>query len=112
MSTIGSDGKINLYDLAVLSGSSESVSTYSPIATYDTKGSRLTSLAMAADVAPTNGKRRRGEDDSDTEEDDDDDDAEEGEDLEESDSDNDSNRAGQVEGEEDGWGGLSDDGEE
>ncbi|KAG8739793.1 hypothetical protein FRC10_005176 [Ceratobasidium sp. 414] len=49
MSTASSDGNIFVYDLAVMltsSGSSE-ISTFQPIASYDTRGSRLVCLTMA-----------------------------------------------------------------
>ncbi|KAG9018904.1 hypothetical protein FRB90_008485 [Tulasnella sp. 427] len=69
LSTIGSDGKIHLYDLLDPPLSSNDASEFpqvSPIATYDTKGSRLTSLTMADDAPPqTAGKRKRDDDNDD-----------------------------------------------
>lgn len=55
MSTASSDGKIFVYDLAVLPAASEPPEeppTFQPIASYDTKGSRLVCLTMA-DGEPT-----------------------------------------------------------
>ncbi|KAG8893725.1 hypothetical protein FRC01_013395, partial [Tulasnella sp. 417] len=76
LTTIGSDGKIHLYDLSDLPPPSNATSVppesfqILPIATYDTKGSRLTSLTMADGTPPqTAGKRKR--DDAEEEEDDD-----------------------------------------
>ncbi|KIO26535.1 hypothetical protein M407DRAFT_24256, partial [Tulasnella calospora MUT 4182] len=76
LTTIGSDGKIHLYDLLDLPPSSNATSAppdppqILPIATYDTKGSRLTSLTMADGAPPqTAGKRKRdGDEDEDEEE--------------------------------------------
>ncbi|KAG8681705.1 hypothetical protein FRC09_017305, partial [Ceratobasidium sp. 395] len=50
MSTASSDGNIFVYDLAAIpagSECSEEVPTFQPIASYDTKGSRLVCLTMA-----------------------------------------------------------------
>lgn len=104
VSTISSDGKIRLYDLASLPPSSSTSPNQEkvqiePLTEYDTKGSRLTCLTLAdGDVAlpkSTSGKRKReeqkdeeAESDDDEEwgleqeepEDDDDEDEEEGED--------------------------------
>ncbi|OBZ74165.1 p21-activated protein kinase-interacting protein 1-like protein, partial [Grifola frondosa] len=67
--TISSDGKIYLYDMAALPASPQEKIQLSPVAEYDTKGTRLTCLALAdsdmkSSVA-TNGKRKRTEDDED-----------------------------------------------
>lgn len=71
--TISSDGKVRLFDLAALPASSEERTQLEAVAEYDTKGTRLTCVALAdGDVdakAPANGKRKRedeqDEDDSD-----------------------------------------------
>ncbi|KAF8605791.1 WD40 repeat-like protein [Ceratobasidium sp. AG-I] len=50
MSTASSDGKIFIYDLAIIpaaSESSEEHTVFQPISSYDTKGSRLVCLTMA-----------------------------------------------------------------
>ena len=61
--TISSDGKIRLYDLAALPISSQEKTQLQPVAEYDTKGTRLTCLALAdGDLLAgpsTNGKRKR-----------------------------------------------------
>ena len=70
VSTISSDGKVQLYDLASVPAQSTSKDVQpqnSPVADYDTKGSRLTCLTLAdGDVggpAVANGKRKRDADD-------------------------------------------------
>ena len=61
--TISSDGKIRLYDLAALAISSQEKTQLQPVAEYDTKGTRLTCLALADGDLPAgpsaNGKRKR-----------------------------------------------------
>ncbi|PCH44568.1 WD40 repeat-like protein [Wolfiporia cocos MD-104 SS10] len=65
ISTISSDGKIRLYDMAALPESNKEKLQLDPVAEYDTKGSRLTCLAMAdgeaVNPAAVNGKRKRTE---------------------------------------------------
>jgi len=67
VSTISSDGKVRLYDMAALPESSKEKTQLEPVAEYDTKGTRLTCLAMAdGEVmrdALGNGKRKRDEHD-------------------------------------------------
>ncbi|KAJ3554846.1 hypothetical protein NM688_g2897 [Phlebia brevispora] len=75
-STISSDGRVRLYDLSVvpLEVSSE-LPEFSPIVEYDSKGSRLTCIALAdGDTAPaaTIGKRKREKADEETGADEDD----------------------------------------
>ncbi|KAH9851888.1 WD40 repeat-like protein [Lenzites betulinus] len=69
--TISSDGKVRLFDLAVLPVSAQEKAQLEPIAEYDTKGTRLTCLTLAdgdTDANPSvNGKRKR-EDDEDGDE--------------------------------------------
>lgn len=68
VSTISSDGKIHLYDMAALPSSSNEKAVLQPVAEYDTKGTRLTCLAMAdGEVTKTavNTKRKRDVDDVD-----------------------------------------------
>lgn len=67
-STISSDGKIHIYDLAELPATCDERHHLNPVAAYDTKGTRLTCLALADGEASTssvttNGKRKRSEDD-------------------------------------------------
>ncbi|EIW59855.1 WD40 repeat-like protein [Trametes versicolor FP-101664 SS1] len=62
--TISSDGKVRLFDLAALPVSSEERTQLEPVAEYDTKGTRLTCVALAeGDAAETStpvaGKRKR-----------------------------------------------------
>lgn len=64
VSTISSDGKIRLYDLAVvpIAGQPELLDI-EPVAEYDTKGSRLTCMSLADGevVLPaSSNKRKRG----------------------------------------------------
>ena len=68
VTTISSDGKIRLYDLASLPPASSTSPNQEkvqiePITEYDTKGSRLTCLTLAdgevADPKNVNGKRKR-----------------------------------------------------
>ncbi|KAG2121703.1 WD40-repeat-containing domain protein [Suillus cothurnatus] len=68
--TVSSDGKIHVYDLA-------DVLQISPVAEYDTKGTRLTCVTIADGEAPehaksVNGKRKRGDEDSEIEDGDED----------------------------------------
>ncbi|KAH9839727.1 WD40-repeat-containing domain protein [Rhodofomes roseus] len=62
-STISSDGKVYIYDLSALPATMEEKLQLSPVAEYDTKGTRLTCLALAdgevLDGAAVNGKRKR-----------------------------------------------------
>lgn len=64
---------MHLYDLAALPESSEQKTELTPIAEYDTKGTRLTCLTMAEgdETAPANGKRKREGHDEDAEDDED-----------------------------------------
>ena len=66
-STISSDGKIHIYDLAELPTGGDAKLQLNPVAVYDTKGTRLTCLALAdgeaSSSAPAHGKRKRNEDD-------------------------------------------------
>ena len=67
-STISSDGKIHIYDLAELPSTGGEKHQLNPVAVYDTKGTRLTCLALADGEASlsfttTNGKRKRSEED-------------------------------------------------
>ncbi|KAI1790232.1 WD40 repeat-like protein [Ganoderma leucocontextum] len=61
--TISSDGKVRLHDLAALPASAQEKTQLQPVTEYDTKGTRLTCLALAdGDVAAspaTTGKRKR-----------------------------------------------------
>lgn len=64
VSTISSDGKVRVYDLAAIATESPSgeLLEISPVAEYDTKGSRLTCMTMADGdnvPQPINGKRAR-----------------------------------------------------
>ncbi|KAJ4476186.1 WD40-repeat-containing domain protein [Lentinula aciculospora] len=69
LSTVSSDGKINVYDLGYLSRSNTEQSTtqtIQPVATYDTKGTRLTCVTLGeGDMVIDNitGKRSREEED-------------------------------------------------
>ena len=81
VSTISSDGKVRLFDLAsVLAGPSlpgSAKAEISAVAEYDTKGSRLTCMAMAdgeIQTSPTSqsGKRKREEAEEEVEEEQDD----------------------------------------
>ena len=62
-STISSDGKVRVYDLAEVPSTPEGKpKELTPIAEYDSKGSRLTCMAMAdGEMSPhaANGKRKR-----------------------------------------------------
>lgn len=65
--TVSSDGKIHLYDMATVpeNASATKIVELNPIVEYDTKGTRLTCVALADGEAvgpPVNGKRKRGED--------------------------------------------------
>ncbi|KAF8238138.1 WD40 repeat-like protein [Tricholoma matsutake] len=76
--TVSSDGKIHLYDMATVpehTGTTKIVEL-NPIAEYDSKGTRLTCVALADGEAvepPVNGKRKRGEEDASASEDEDED---------------------------------------
>ncbi|KAH9893158.1 WD40 repeat-like protein [Cubamyces lactineus] len=76
--TISSDGKVRLFDLAALPASSETKVELQPVAEYDTKGTRLTCLALAdgnsGAGSTVNGKRKRDDDEGDDEGEDEDDD--------------------------------------
>lgn len=68
MCTASSDGKIRVFDLAAVPrAGEESVVQIEPEAEYDTKGTRLTCIALAdgddegEGVMATMGKRKRGE---------------------------------------------------
>lgn len=57
LSSVSSDGTVNVYDLSLLPGSTpieaSSIPEISPIVTYDSKGSRLTCITLAeGDVGP------------------------------------------------------------
>ncbi|CAL1714478.1 unnamed protein product [Somion occarium] len=75
VSTISSDGKIRIYDLASLPTvpTNGEKTQLTPVAEYDTKGSRLTCVTLAdgdiaiPQAANVNGKRKRGEQDKDEE---------------------------------------------
>ncbi|SJL13723.1 uncharacterized protein ARMOST_17171 [Armillaria ostoyae] len=64
--TASSDGKIHVYDLAGLDKTSEKVQEIEPVAVYDSKGTRLTCIAVAdGEAVATNAvtkKRKREED--------------------------------------------------
>ncbi|KAH9926918.1 WD40-repeat-containing domain protein [Fomitopsis serialis] len=66
VSTISSDGKIHIYDLADLPATPEQKLQLTPVAEYDTKGCRLTCLALAdgevLSAVDANGKRKRSSD--------------------------------------------------
>jgi len=74
-STISSDGFIRLFDMADVTqalSSTEKPVAIESVTSYDTKGSRLTCLAMAddelvADASNAGGKRKRDEDELDGE---------------------------------------------
>ncbi|KAG1824693.1 WD40-repeat-containing domain protein [Suillus subaureus] len=76
--TVSSDGKIHLYDLALLPADQKAgseVLQISPVAEYDTKGTRLTCVTIADGEAlehaqSVNGKRKRGDEDSEQEDED------------------------------------------
>ncbi|THV02558.1 WD40 repeat-like protein [Dendrothele bispora CBS 962.96] len=99
MSSVSSDGKIHVYDLFDLSSlvkekdgsKTVTVVEIQPVAVYDTKGTRLTCLALAdgevtsIPVVARNGKRKRGQSE-----------------------DEDSSELDEDEGEEDEWAGVQD----
>ncbi len=64
--TASSDGKIHVYDLAALDKTSQKVQEIEPVAVYDSKGTRLTCIAVAdGEAVSTNAitkKRKREED--------------------------------------------------
>ncbi|KAG1864981.1 WD40-repeat-containing domain protein [Suillus subalutaceus] len=76
--TVSSDGKIHVYDLASLPADQKAgseVLQISPVAEYDTKGTRLTCVTIADGEAlehakSVNGKRKRGDEDSEQEDED------------------------------------------
>ncbi|KAG2036640.1 WD40-repeat-containing domain protein [Suillus americanus] len=76
--TVSSDGKIHVYDLASLPADQKTgseVLQISPVAEYDTKGTRLTCVTIADGEAlehakSVNGKRKRGDEDSEQEDED------------------------------------------
>ncbi|KZT00579.1 WD40 repeat-like protein [Laetiporus sulphureus 93-53] len=65
--TISSDGRVRLYDMAALPEIYDEKVQLHPVAQYDTKGSRLTCLALAdgepAKQSIATGKRKRNEND-------------------------------------------------
>ncbi|KAG7445118.1 WD40 repeat-like protein [Guyanagaster necrorhizus] len=78
--TASSDGKIHVYDLAALDKTSQKVQEIEPVAVYDSKGTRLTCIAIAdGEAAVTNTviKKRKREDDTGGSEDEDEDAADE-----------------------------------
>jgi protein MAK11 len=81
--TVSSDGKIHLYDMAAVpehAGATKIVEL-NPIAEYDSKGTRLTCVALADGESvgpPVNGKRKRGEEGPSASEDEDEDEDEYG----------------------------------
>ncbi|KAH9940771.1 WD40 repeat-like protein [Epithele typhae] len=60
--TVSSDGKVRLYDLALVPETSVETIQLDPLAEYDTKGTRLTCVTLAdGDQSPSvQGKRKRG----------------------------------------------------
>jgi protein MAK11 len=77
MSTVSSDGTINVYDLSLLPppAPSETAPEISPVVTYDTKGSRLTCVTLAdgemshlEPPTPSKAEKRRRGSDSEREE--------------------------------------------
>lgn len=74
VSTVSSDGKIHIYDMASLPStpslspnSPQKLIEIKPVAEYDSKGTRLTCVALADGEmegagGPVNGKRKRAED--------------------------------------------------
>jgi protein MAK11 len=79
MSTVSSDGTINVYDLSLLPSSvpkeEKEIPEIWPVTTYDSKGSRLTCVTLAdgemsnpEQLTPENGAKRKREVDSETEE--------------------------------------------
>lgn len=75
--TISSDGKVRLFDLASLPtkepSPNETRTQLNPVGEYDTKGTRLTCMAIAdgdiEDVGGVNGKRKREEEQDEDEDD-------------------------------------------
>jgi protein MAK11 len=81
LASCSSDGTIHVYDLSSLPSSHPSSSSFNPteiepVAKYDTKGTRLTCIALADGGGDTDevesavGKRKREEDEEEDEEDD------------------------------------------
>lgn len=78
MCTVSSDGKIHVYDLASLPADQKAGTEalqISPVAEYDTKGTRLTCVTIADGealerVKSVNRKRKRGDEDSEQEDED------------------------------------------
>jgi len=76
ISTVSSDGTVNVYDLSLLPPPAPTGTTnmpeISPVVTYDSKGSRLTCITLAdgemSHPPETGAKRKRELDDSDTQE--------------------------------------------
>lgn len=75
--TISSDGKVRLFDLAAVPSEVQAeVTQLSPLTEYDTKGSRLTCMALAdgdVETAAASGKRKRPTDEDRVKEDETDD---------------------------------------
>jgi protein MAK11 len=68
VSTISSDGKIFVYDLAALPAETTEKLQLHPVAEYDTKGTRLTCLTVAEGRSTiVNGKRKGREEESEKE---------------------------------------------
>ncbi|KAH7910234.1 WD40-repeat-containing domain protein [Hygrophoropsis aurantiaca] len=68
--TVSSDGKIHIYDLAMLPAVNGDKVELLPVVEYDTKGTRLTCVTIAEGEStdtPANGKRKRGEDEDESE---------------------------------------------
>ncbi|KAF8892163.1 WD40-repeat-containing domain protein [Infundibulicybe gibba] len=72
--TVSSDGKIHIYDMAALSPSptNNSIDEITPVAEYDSKGTRLTCVTLADGdvdelIVPAGGKRKRPSNESDEE---------------------------------------------
>lgn len=63
VSSISSDGRIHLYDLSA--GLNSKDFSVQPIASYDSKGSRLTSLTMAMGNSPFSQKIKQGQSEDD-----------------------------------------------
>lgn len=75
ISTVSSDGLINVYDVASVPEGNHSteVAQIDPITSYDTKGTRLTCVTLADNLtdkitASGDGKRKRDEEDEDEDE--------------------------------------------
>lgn len=116
VSTVSSDGLIHVYDVASVPGGSQSteVARIDPIASYDTKGTRLTCVTLADNfsdkiAAAGDGKRKREEDEDEESEESEHDEPstfgagwEDGEEDEAEDEDEDEEEEEEEEGEEEG----------